>query len=165
MNTPSFGTDDPIDTMIQRYADLVYKLAYAKTRHPQDAEDIFQEVFLRYIQKQPIFQSAEHEKAWFIRVTVNCSLSALNSSYKKKTQPIDLELPAQPKEEPVDLSPYLDGLPPHYRVVIHLFYYEDLSTAQISQFLRVKESTVRMRLTRARKLLRAAIPYEFDKEE
>ncbi|MFQ9802096.1 MAG: RNA polymerase sigma factor [Clostridia bacterium] len=45
MNNPSFGADDPIETIIQRYADLVYKLAYAKTRHPHDAEDIFQEVF------------------------------------------------------------------------------------------------------------------------
>ncbi|MFR2464214.1 MAG: RNA polymerase sigma factor [Clostridia bacterium] len=63
MNNPSFGADDPIETIIQRYADLVYKLAYAKTRHPHDAEDIFQEVFLRYIQKQPKFQSPDHEKA------------------------------------------------------------------------------------------------------
>ena len=84
MGNPSFGADDPIETIIQRYADLVYKLAYAKTRHPHDAEDIFQEVFLRYIQKQPKFQSPDHEKAWFIRVTVNCSLSALNSSFKKR---------------------------------------------------------------------------------
>ncbi len=51
MNNPSFGADDPIETIIQRYADLVYKLAYAKTRHPQDAEDIFQEVFMRYIRE------------------------------------------------------------------------------------------------------------------
>ena len=162
MNNPSFGADDPIETIIQRYADLVYKLAYAKTRHPHDAEDIFQEVFLRYIQKQPKFQSPDHEKAWFIRVTVNCSLSALNSSFKKKTQPLELDLPAEPQEEGVDLSPFLDRLPPHYRVVIHLFYYEDLSTAQISQYLHVKESTVRMRLTRARNILRDKIPYDFE---
>ena len=117
---------------------------------------------MRYIQKQPKFQSPDHEKAWFIRVTVNCSLSALNSSFKKKTQPLELDLPAEPQEEGVDLSPFLDRLPPHYRVVIHLFYYEDLSTAQISQYLHVKESTVRMRLTRARNMLRDKIPYDFE---
>ena len=58
---------------MDKYSTMVYKLAFARTRNKENAEDIFQEVFLRYVRKQPKFESEAHEKAWFIRVTINCS--------------------------------------------------------------------------------------------
>lgn len=61
------------EAAVRRYADTVYRLAYARTGSREDAEDVFQEVFLRYVRKKPTFKDEEHRKAWLIRVTVNCA--------------------------------------------------------------------------------------------
>lgn len=147
--------------LIERQGQLVYKLAYARCGNQADAEDIFQQVFLRYLTKKPVFADAEHEKAWFIKVTVNRSKSLWSSAFRRHTQPLEENLSAEPaapdfisgREELVDLTQALNCLPPDYRVLIHLFYYEDLSTAEIAQMLNKREGTVRMQLTRARRQL------------
>lgn len=141
-----------IDDVVDNYRDLVYRLAFARTRNKNDADDIFQEVFLRYVRKQPNFESEEHAKAWFIRVTVNCCKSFWDRI--RIYDEIDENIMADEVEEDGELEELLDKLPPDYRVVIHLFYYEDISTADISKILDKKESTVRMQLTRARRLLK-----------
>ena len=64
------------DEVVQTYADMVYKLALSQTRNPDKAQDVFQEVFLRYIRNPKPFDSEEHRKAWLIRVTVNCCHNA-----------------------------------------------------------------------------------------
>lgn len=141
--------------LIERQGQLVYKLAYARCGNQADAEDIFQQVFLRYLTKKPVFADAEHEKAWFIRVTVNRSKSLWSSAFRRHTQPLAGDLPADSfdHDEQADLSAALAKLPPDYRVLIHLFYYEDLPTAEIAQMLDKREGTVRMQLTRARRRL------------
>jgi RNA polymerase sigma-70 factor (ECF subfamily) len=166
----SFGTDDgfgesvisapnkelekeQIERVIAENAETVYKLAYAKCGNRADADDVFQQVFLRYITKKPVFASAEHEKAWFIRVTVNCSKSLWSSAFRRKTQPLEGDIAVEAPEDS-GLVEYLAVLPEKYRVLIHLFYYEGLPTAEIARLLKRRESTVRMQLTRARRLLR-----------
>lgn len=148
--------DDYIENVIAQYSDMVYKLAYAQMRNKNDADDIYQEVFLRFIRKSPVFYDAEHEKAWFIRVTVNCCNSFWRSVSHWRPQEVELlKSPASPEEE--ELQYLLDQLPQKYRSVIHLFYYEDMSTAQISAILGIKEPTVRVQLNRARKMLKDII--------
>jgi RNA polymerase sigma-70 factor (ECF subfamily) len=163
----SFGTDDDlqksmtnkeqaereIERIIADNAETVYKLAYAKCGNRADADDVFQQVFLRYISRRPQFESAEHEKAWFIRVTVNCTKSLWSSAFRRKTQPLEGDIPAEMPEDG-GLAESLSALPEKYRVLIHLFYYEGLPTAEIARLLKRRESTVRMQLTRARRLLR-----------
>lgn len=147
--------------LIERQGQLVYKLAYARCGNQADAEDIFQQVFLRYLTKKPVFIDAEHEKAWFIRVTLNRSKSLWSSAFRRHTQPLDDNLAAEKtapdflagREDLVDLADALNKLQPDYRVLIHLFYYEDLTTAEIAQLLNKREGTVRMQLTRARRQL------------
>jgi len=141
-----------IDDIVDSYRDLVYRVAFARTRNKNDADDIFQEVFLRYVRKQPDFESEEHAKAWFIRVTVNCCKSFWERL--RTYDEIDENIMVGVEEQDGELEELLDKLPPDYRVVIHLFYYEDISTADISKILDKKESTVRMQLTRARRLLK-----------
>ena len=51
------------DRIVDTYSDMVYKLAYAQVRNKNDADDIYQEVFLRYVRKKPAFESTENEKA------------------------------------------------------------------------------------------------------
>ena len=72
------------DSVLARNAGTVYRLAYLRTGNVHDAEDIMQDVFLRYIRRSPEFESTEHEKAWFIRVTVNRTRSFFASPWKQR---------------------------------------------------------------------------------
>lgn len=71
------------EVVIRRYSDMVYRIAFARSGTKADADDIYQEVFLRYIRKQPVFRDEEHAKAWFIKVAVNCSRKFLGSRGRK----------------------------------------------------------------------------------
>ena len=143
------------EAVVDRYAGLVYRLAFARTRSRDAADEVFQEVFLRYVSRRPAFESGEHEKAWFCRVTVNCANSYWRNPFRRKTEPLDAaaEL-AAPEPEEARLDEYLDRLPPEQRVAVHLYYYEGYSTPEIAALVGKSESAVRMRLMRARRLLR-----------
>jgi len=161
MKPQSLCGDDCVEEVIRVYSNMVYRLAFARTGTTYDADELFQEVFLRYIKKQPVFENEDHRKAWFIKVTVNCSKKLWGSAWKKKTVPLAESLPFETKED-IDLYDELQQLPPKYREVIHLFYYEDLSTEEIAQVLNRKNSTVRTQLTRARALLKILLKEEYD---
>lgn len=155
---------DDIKT-INKYSDMVYKLAFSMVKNKFDAEDIHQEVFVKYIDKHPVFENMEHEKAWFLRVTINLAKNLWKSTWKQKvTSLLDFE-----KEEPTAEPTQEDGiieivktLPKKYRIVIHLFYYEDLSMEEIAKVLQLKESTVRTQLTRARQKLKEILKEDMD---
>lgn len=147
------------EAAVRRYADTVYRLAYARTGSREDAEDVFQEVFLRYVRKKPTFKDEEHRKAWLIRVTVNCAKSLRGSFWNRRTEGLNENLVFDSVKD-YDLYYELMRLKPQEREVIHLFYYEDMTSKQIAQALGVTEAAVRTRLTRARKTLKA-----FMKEE
>lgn len=155
----SLRTDDCVEKVVKFYADMVYRLAFARTGTKCDADEVFQEVFIRYIKKQPVFENEEHRKAWLIRVTINCSNKLWNSAWKRKIEPLAETIPFEAKED-IDLYNELQQLPKKYREVIHLFYYEDMSLEEISQALNRKNSTVRTQLTRARELLKIMIKEE-----
>ena len=141
------------DRIVDTYSDMVYKLAYAQVRNKNDADDIYQEVFLRYVRKKPAFESTENEKAWFIRVTVNCCKNFWNTPFRKRTQSLEDNIVFQSEEESY-LKPLVEQLPEAYRAVVHLFYYEDMAVSEISKVLGRKEATVRVQRMRSRKLLR-----------
>lgn len=145
-----------INKIITDYSDLVYRLAYAQMRNKNDADDIYQEVFLRYIRKKPVFESQEHKKAWFIRVTVNCCKNWRSTAFRRHTGPLEDEQAVywDHTAGSGELWELLDHLPKAYRTVVHLFYYEDMTTAQIGALLGRKEATVRVQLTRARRMLK-----------
>lgn len=151
------------ESVIRQYSGLVYRLAYARAGNRQDADEIYQEVFFRYLKKHPVLENETHAKAWFIRVTVNCANSLWRSPWKRYAELTENDLILESRET-IDLSHALKKLPPSYREVIHLFYYEDLSTDEISRILKRKKSTVRAQLTRARQLLKKLLKeyaYEF----
>lgn len=137
------------ESVVRKYADMVYRIAVAQVRLRSDADDIFQEVFLRYVRNTPVFESEEHRKAWLIRVTINCSKKHWSSAWQRHTVPLDDSFTfSLPEENGLDES--LRKLKPKYRSVIHLFYYEGYSVCEISKILDLRESTVRTQLTRAR---------------
>lgn len=102
MEHRSLRTDDCLDTVIKFYSDMVYRLAFARTGSRYDADDIYQEVFMRYINRRPHFESEEHRKAWLIKVTVNCSKNYWASLKRRKTESLELlsEQFSEPQSEP-----------------------------------------------------------------
>ena len=147
------------EAAIRAYAPMVYRLCYAQTRCKSDADDVFQEVFLRYVRAKPRFQSEEHRKAWLLRVSVNCLKKHAASAWMRKTVPLDEALPS-PQPEESGLAEALGTLPQRYLAAVHLYYYEGLSTEQIAGILGVRPSAVRTRLTRARRMLQEILKEE-----
>lgn len=155
-----------VEEVLSKYSDMVYRLAYARTKNKQDAEDITQEVFLKYIRSQKKFENEEHRKAWFLRVTSNTSKSVLTSAWARHYARLD-EMPEEScqMEEKNDVFYAVQQLPEKYRIVIQLYYYEELSIREISEILSKKESTVKSLLRRGRErvknLLEEGEQYEF----
>ena len=159
----------PIEDIILKNSDLVYKLAYARTKNQADAEDLYQEVFLRTLHSQPQFNSDEHCKAWLIRVTVNCSINFFSSLWRKNVILTESPLKEGISNNPVYANPEKSevfyavmALPEKYRIIIHLYYYEDYSIVEIGEMLNRKEATVKTQLHRARKLLKQNLKGEYD---
>ena len=141
---------------IDRWGDMVWRLALARTRHVQDSEDVFQEVFCRFFRHQAELESDEHRKAWLIRCTLNCTNTLLSAPWRKN---LPLEEAVLQAIEPEDRAVYraVLALPPKYRTAIHLHYVEGYSIAEISAFLGAKEGTVKSWLSRGREKLAAAL--------
>ena len=149
------------DALYEQYADTVYRVAFLRTKNSSDAEDVLQEVFLRYIRRAPEFMSAEHAKAWLIRAAINCSNSLLTSAWYRRTEAADDNL----RDEIVERSevyPLVLALPLKYRTVVHLHYYEGYKVEEIARITGAKESTVKSWLFRARAELRRQLGEEID---
>lgn len=156
-----FTTREFKEQMTRKYFSMVYKLALNQTKSKESADDVVQEVFLRYIQKQIEFESEEHIKAWLIRVTINCSKNVFADSWFKKTEGFSQDIPFE-HEEKSDVYYATLELPQKYRSVIHLFYYEDMSVAEISKCLGQNENTVKSLLRRARLMLKEKLEGGYD---
>ena len=145
-----------LEQTIEKYSNMVYRLAMARTRNIETSEDVYQEVFLRLARKMPEFESEEHKKAWLIRVTINCSKSILNSSFIKHRADLDENLSFETPEMH-DIYYAVLNLPIKYRTVIHLYYYENYSIKEISKILKLNENTIKTRLSRARQKLEKTV--------
>lgn len=142
--------------VVEKYFDMIYRLAVSQTKSTDGADDVVQEVFLRFLRSDKVFESDDHIKAWLIRVAINCSHNFFSNSWAKKTVPLSDDLVFDTKEKS-DVYYAAMELPQKYRTVIHLFYYEDLSISQISKLLKTKESTIKSQLSRARDMLRTKL--------
>lgn len=157
------GTEVAEDDVIAFYGHMVYRLAFAKLQNQHDAEDIFQEVFFRYVRRAPQFASKEHEKAWFLRTTINCCKTWWGSAWYRRTTGLsELEdcTVTYENEDVQMLADVLRQLPEKYRLVLHLYYYEGLNAKEIGRLKSIPAGTVRMQLSRARALLKARLLQE-----
>lgn len=147
------------EAAIDRYADMVYRLALSQMKTRTDADDLFQEVFVRLVSHIGELQSWEHVKAWLIRVTINCAKKHFDLYWNKNVDYLEDETKLRGEEayEPPEEHPVRGAvlkLPPKYRTAVHLFYYEELSVAEIAAFTGQKEGTVKSQLHRAREMLK-----------
>ena len=159
----AFVQNESIETVIQRYKGTVYSVALSYVKNREDADDIFQEVFLIYFRTNPEFNDEEHRKAWLIRTTMNCSKRVVDSTYRKRTVALDEmeeeSFEFQTKEENA-VYIALQQLPEKYRIVLHLFYFEDMSVEQISKALDIKPTTVKVQMMRGREMMKEKLKEE-----
>ena len=149
----TISDQDSQEAVIRRYSNMVYRLSFARTGNTSDAEDLYQEVFLRYLTKAPLFVSEEHRKAWLLKVTVNCANRFHAMRGRRRTEPLNQAL-SVPAPEGEGLWEELRRLPKRDRTILHLYYYEDLTTEEIAQILERNPATVRSQLLRARNRLK-----------
>ncbi len=142
-----------LEKMVEKYSNMIYRLALIRTKTKENSEDVYQEVFLRLAKKMPDFKSEEHEKAWLIRVTINCSKNLLNSKFFRNTSELKEDIPFE-TEEKHNIYYSVQKLPIKYKTIVHLYYYENYKIKEISQILKMKENTVKSYLARAREKLK-----------
>ncbi len=139
--------------IVDKYADMIFRIAYQNLNNKQDAEDIMQEVFLSLLKTDTQFEDFNHIKAWLIKVTVNKCIDVKKSFFRQKTVPLEEEIAFYNQKEQ-DLLAELNKLPDDYRNIIYLYYYESYTIAEIAKILGKKQNTVNSKLQRGRKKLK-----------
>lgn len=140
-----------IEELFRSYKDDVYRLALSYTKSVQEAEDVCQTVFLKLMEQREIIPG--REKAWLMQVTANQCRNLLRSAWWRKTTPMEAALLSEVPEYS-ELLQTIMAMPPKYRVVIYLRYYEELSTKEMARLLHISQSAVTTRLNRARQKLK-----------
>ncbi len=148
--------EQEVNQAIEKYSDMVRRLCMIHLKNHADTEDIFQTVFLKYVLSSISFEHEEHEKAWFIRVTINACKDLLKSFFRSHTVSLDevMDQPAQMAPDHRDLLEAVLSLPPKYREVVYLHYYEGYTAPQISRILGKNVNTIYTQLTRSKEMLR-----------
>ena len=160
--------NNSIDFLISEYSQLVFSIAMMHTKNRSDADDVFQNVFLACYQKNISFESEEHQKAWLIKTTLNQSKKINNSIWKKRTTELDENLTSQSSVfSTLDQQLVFDALcniKEKYRIVLHLFYFEQLSILEITKILNRSESAIKVQLSRGRAMLKELLKGDFEDE-
>ena len=152
--------------LAEAYRDRLFAAAFQVCKNAADAEDAAQEALLRYHVSEKQFESGEHIRAWLIRVAINCAKNASRSFWRRNTVPLEdyMETLEFDSGESREIFEAVMGLPEKYRLVIHLYYYEDYTAAEIAGILGLTQSNVKVRLNRGRKLLKATLQEVWDDE-
>lgn len=155
MQSDSLRPGGDIADAYQIYGSMLFKIAMVHLGNKEDAEEAMQETFIKLLYKSPDFRDLEHKKAWLIRVMTNHCKNMQGSLWRKRVMKVEqiddyFEFTSPDRV----LMDHVLKLPFKYKTVIHLYYYEDYSVREIAGILQIKESAVKMRLNRGRKLLR-----------
>lgn len=148
-------SEQEVNLAIEQYADMILRLCMVSLKNTADAEDIFQTVFLKYTLSSQQFESAEHEKAWLIRVTLNACKDHFKSFFRKQTVSLE-ECPEALSltDERQAVLEAVRSLPKDYRDAVYLHYYEGYTAPEIGRILKQNPNTVYTHLSRAREMLR-----------
>ena len=159
----SYTGNEYIEKAVRNYSKAMLNAAYSILRSTDDAEDAVQDAFLKYIQKRPEFNSDEHEKAWLLRVVINIAKNMLKSSERHNLPMIYEDIPnKQLSNNTIGALRCVLKLEEKYRIIVHLYYYEEYSLKEIASILHLPPATVGTRLSRGRKILKTMLKGEFD---
>ncbi len=156
-----------VETLVEQYGQNLYAAAFNVCGDPQEAEDAVQETLLQYWLQTKPFESDQHLRAWLFRVAINKAKNLRNRRFRSKTVPLEEYMASLdfPSEEASDLLAAVMQLPGKYRIVVHLFYYEDYSIREIADILHLTPGNVKTRLSRGRMALRDTLKEGWNDEE
>ncbi len=157
----------PLQELIARYQQNLYAAAFSVCKNAEDAEDAVQDTFIQYHISQKEFESEQHIRAWLLRVVINKAKNAnltFWKNHKVSWEDYMEQIPFE-TEESHDLFDAVMKLPEKYRIVIHLFYYEGYSIAEIADILKLSQSNVKVRLSRGRTMLKNQLQEEWDDDK
>jgi RNA polymerase sigma-70 factor (ECF subfamily) len=167
-NDPKISKDkqnEYLRGILDKHGNRILRLAYSYVHNMEDSEEILQDVLLKLIDQAPAFESAEHEKAWILRVTANLSKNRIEYNKLRDTDELNEELVAENREDLSFIWEAVKSLPENYREVIHLFYEEGYQTEEIAGILGESGANIRTRLKRAREKLKEILKEEYDFDE
>jgi RNA polymerase sigma-70 factor (ECF subfamily) len=148
------------EKIIRQYADMVYRIAFTNVKNKTDADDVFQNVFLRLCKTDTVFESDEHIRNWLIRATVNVCKSFFTSAWRRNT--VELDDTVSYNDDSSYVADAVRGLPQKYSIVVYLHYYEGYETKEIASILSIGESAVKVRMHRARTMLKKKLKGVYD---
>lgn len=156
----------PVDELIACYQDNLYAVAFNICKNQMDAEDVVQETFVQYYTTKKQFEDQQHLRAWLIRVAINKAKNMTRTFWRRNKCSLEdyMETLTFEDTDSRNLFEEVMKLPDKYRIIIHLFYYEDYSVKEIAEILKLSESNVKTRLSRGRTLLRNTLKEAWDNE-
>ena len=159
--------NNTIEGLMKEYQTNLFVTAFNICKNAEDAKDVVQDTFIAYMTSNQKFNDEGHIRAWLFRVVINKAKDFNKSFWKRNRMPLEDYMETLPFETKEDSSLFeaVLNLPEKYRVVIHLFYYEDMSIKEISGVMRISESNVKVRLSRGRKLLKNVLMEEWEDDE
>ena len=129
-------SEKSIEEIYEIYGEMLYKISLVMLKNTHDAEDVVQNVMIKYMTKRTAFNSSEHEKAWLIRVCLNCCKDTLRFLKRSSHENIDDIKTTYPREsETAQVLVGLMNLPNRYRKVLILYYYEGYKCNEIGNIL------------------------------
>ncbi len=157
----------PVQDLMNMYKNNVYAAAFSICKNASDAEDVVQDTFLQYYMTHINFDNEQHIRAWLLRVAINKAKNIQSSFWHRNGMPLDdfIETLSFETPETKELFEEVMKLPEKYRVVVHLFYYEDYSIKEIAKILRTTESNIKVRLSRGRVKLKDALKEGWEDEQ
>ena len=149
------------------YQDNLFAVAFNICQNAQDAEDVIQDTFVQYYTTKKEYENEQHIRAWLIRVTVNKAKNVTRAFWRRNRVSIEdyMETLVFETPESENLFETVMKLPEKYRIVIHLYYYEDYSINEIADILKLSESNVKTRLSRGRVMLKNVLKEEWDNDK
>lgn len=144
-----------VEILVEKYQSNLYAVAFNVCKNAYDAEDVVQDTFIQYIAQHKDFESEQHIRAWLIRVAINKAKNKNSTFIKRNMVPLEeyMETLSFESEEASELFETVMKLPEKYRIVIHLFYYEEYSVKEMAEILKVSPGNVKVRLSRGRPML------------
>lgn len=139
---------------VRRFAPAVHSACVMRLSGHADADDCFQNTFLKLYTSAPKFRDEDHMKAWLLRVAINECRMYLRDS--RRTVPLDSvgDVPFAPGDDAADISWAIMRMEPKYREVLYLYYGEGYTTDEIGSILGRNPATVRTMLRRGREKLK-----------
>lgn len=149
-------SEEEVNHAVEKYADMIQRICFYHLKNQADTEDVFQNVFLKYMLHEEAFHDPEHEKAWLLRVAINDCKDHLKSLFRRSMVPLQAvqELEADIPDDHREVLEAVLSLPKRYKDVIYLHYYEGYTAAEIGEIIGRKENTVYSLLSRGRSMLK-----------